>query len=44
MQVTPLERWAARSPAVRWPLVLALVFFLWGLAGWLDATTPLLQP
>lgn len=29
----PLERWAARSPRVRWPLVLLLVVLLIGLAG-----------
>jgi len=33
---SPLARWAERRPAVRWPLVLVLVFLLWGLAGWLD--------
>lgn len=31
-----LARWADRNPRVRWPLVVLLVFFLWGLAGWLE--------
>ena len=30
---TPLTRWAARSPRVRWPLIAAALFALWGLAG-----------
>jgi len=34
---SPLERWCARSPRVRWPLVFLLIVFLWGLAGWLDS-------
>lgn len=29
----PLEAWAARSPRVRWPLVLLLLVLLIGLAG-----------
>lgn len=29
----PLERWAARAPATRWPLLLALLIVLVGLAG-----------
>lgn len=29
----PLESWASRSPRVRWPLVLALIILLIGLAG-----------
>lgn len=29
----PLERWAARSPRTRWPLVLLLIVALIGLAG-----------
>ena len=33
----PLERWAARSPAVRWPLVLLLILVLIGLAGGITA-------
>jgi hypothetical protein len=31
--VSPLERWAARAPRVRWPMVLVLLFALWGVAG-----------
>jgi len=30
---TPLTRWAARNPRVRWPLIAAALFALWGLAG-----------
>ena len=29
----PLERWAARAPATRWPLVLVALLLLFGLAG-----------
>lgn len=29
----PLERWAARNPRTRWPLVLLLIVLLIGLAG-----------
>lgn len=29
----PITRWAARNPRVRWPLILAGLFALWGLAG-----------
>ncbi len=35
--MSPLERWCARNPTVRWPLVALLLLFLWGLAGALDA-------
>lgn len=30
---TPLTRWAARNPRVRWPLVAIGLFALWGVAG-----------
>lgn len=33
----PLERWAARSPALRWPLILLLILVLIGLAGGITA-------
>lgn len=33
----PLEAWASRSPRVRWPLVLALIVVLIGLAGGVTA-------
>ena len=29
----PLAEWADRSPRLRWGLVLAFVFLMWGLAG-----------
>lgn len=29
----PLEAWASRSPRVRWPIILALIVVLIGLAG-----------
>lgn len=29
----PLERWADRSPRIRWPLVLLAIVLLIGLAG-----------
>lgn len=32
----PLARWADRSPLTRWPLILLLIFVLYGIAGWLD--------
>lgn len=35
--MTPLERWCARNPSVRWPLVFVAVLLVWGLAGALDA-------
>lgn len=37
MNAFPLERWAARSPRVRWPLVLVALLVLFGLAGGLTA-------
>lgn len=32
-----IERWAARRPAQRWPLLLAAMVLLVGLAGGIDA-------
>jgi len=31
--MTPLETWATRRPATRWPLVLLALLLLFGLAG-----------
>lgn len=31
----PLERWIARNPRIRAPLVMVLLFLLFGLGGWL---------
>lgn len=33
MKPMPLTAWADRAPAVRYPLLLVLIFVLWGLAG-----------
>lgn len=42
--MSPLERWAARNPRLRWPLVWLCIVFLWGLAGALDAEATALLP
>ena len=34
--MTPLERWCARNPRVRWPLVFCALLLIWGLAGAFD--------
>lgn len=31
--ISPLERWCARSPRLRWSLVAIVVLLLWGIAG-----------
>ena len=31
--MSPLERWCARNPRLRWSLVAIFVLVLWGLAG-----------
>lgn len=36
---SPLAAWCDRNPRVRWPLLLILIFVLWGLAGGLDDPT-----
>jgi len=41
---TPLSRWAARNPRVRWPLIGLALFALWGLAGFVAPPLELLDP
>jgi hypothetical protein len=32
----PLAAWCDRSPRIRWPLLVVVLFLLWGIAGGID--------